>query len=73
MDDKHGRYCPERSRPTSAPGGNECVDCGCIFIGAEWHARCSCCEEMHKRAQRDAQRQADWHEELRRDSFGDRI
>jgi hypothetical protein len=36
-------YRPERSRPASEPGGQECNQCGCIFIGAEWHAVCAVC------------------------------
>jgi hypothetical protein len=25
------------------PGGCECLECGCIFIGAEWHTLCLIC------------------------------
>jgi hypothetical protein len=38
-----GRYMPERSRPAKWPGGQECMDCGCIFIGEEWHTLCAVC------------------------------
>ncbi len=41
-----GRYMPERSRPTSEPGGCECMECGCIFIGAEWHSHCAVCDAV---------------------------
>ena len=34
-----------RDRPTTEPGGCECDKCGCIFIGAEWHAVCAVCAE----------------------------
>lgn len=34
-----------RDRPTSEPGGCECMRCGCIFIGAEWHTLCRVCVE----------------------------
>lgn len=32
-----------RDRVTTEPGGCECVACGAIFIGAEWHSRCRLC------------------------------
>ncbi len=32
-----------RDRPATEPGGMECIECGCIFIGAEWHAKCAAC------------------------------
>lgn len=39
-----GRYCPERSRPTTgAPGGCECQQCGCVFIGAPDDGLCLVC------------------------------
>ncbi len=38
----------ERSRPASEPGGMECNSCGCIFIGAEWHALCAVCDAALK-------------------------
>jgi hypothetical protein len=25
------------------PGGCECLQCGCVFIGAEWHTLCLVC------------------------------
>jgi rubredoxin len=31
-------------RPAANPGGMQCEDCGAIFVGAEWHARCAVCE-----------------------------
>ncbi len=66
-----GRYCPERSRATDEPGGQECNDCGCIFIGAEWHSVCSVCNDAREHAQRQDQQRAEWREELRRDAFGE--
>lgn len=39
------KRCPDGDRPTNEPGGMECVECQCIFIGAEWHSRCRVCEE----------------------------
>ena len=30
-------------RPATEPGGMECMDCGVIFVGAEWHDRCAVC------------------------------
>lgn len=39
-----GRYCPERSRPTTDhPGGCECRQCGCVFIGAPDDGLCLVC------------------------------
>jgi len=37
----------ERSpdRPARNPGGMECVRCGVIFIGEEWHDLCARCLE----------------------------
>lgn len=32
-----------RDRPTENPGGMECVTCGAIFVGADWHAECGIC------------------------------
>lgn len=50
-----GRYVPERSRPAQEPGGQECEECGCIFIGAEWHRLCRvCCEDEDAIAMLDA-------------------
>ena len=40
-----GRYCPERSMSWSEPGGQECTECGCIFIGAECDALCRVCHD----------------------------
>lgn len=34
-----------RDRPTDAPGGCECLNCGCIFVGAESHEYCAVCEQ----------------------------
>lgn len=34
-----------RDRPTSNPGGCECMDCGCIFIGGPDHDYCAVCEQ----------------------------
>lgn len=42
------RRCPDGDRPTNEPGGMECEECQCIFIGAEWHSRCRVCEEKRK-------------------------
>ncbi len=30
-------------RPAIEPGGMECVTCGMIFIGEEWHLYCAKC------------------------------
>ena len=43
--DMIGKYCPERSRQTSQPGGCECMKCGCIFIGAPDDGLCLVCYE----------------------------
>lgn len=33
-----------RNRPAyGEPGGCECMTCGAIFIGAEWHTKCGVC------------------------------
>lgn len=61
-----------RDRPATEPGGCECQDCGCIFVGAEWHSVCGVCNAAREQAMRDDQRQAEWREEMRRDAFGDR-
>ena len=37
------KRCQDGDRPTNEPGGMECGRCGCIFIGAEWHALCAVC------------------------------
>jgi hypothetical protein len=47
-----GRYVPERNRPTGEPGGMECFNCGCIFIGAEWHDYCAVCQPIRDAALR---------------------
>ena len=39
-----------RDRPAKQPGGQECSECGCIFIGEEWHALCRVCEEARSAA-----------------------
>lgn len=36
--------CPRRDRPAKNPGGCECMECGCIFIGEEWDGLCAVCE-----------------------------
>jgi hypothetical protein len=41
-----------RDRPAEHPGGMECQECGCIFIGDEWHDLCAVC--CRKWAARDA-------------------
>ena len=33
----------ERNRAASEPGGCECMTCGAIFVGAEWHTECGVC------------------------------
>ena len=43
--DMIGRYMPERSRPTTEPGGCECMNCGCVFIGAPDDGLCLVCYE----------------------------
>jgi hypothetical protein len=45
LSDRAYRRCPDGDRPTNEPGGMECMKCGCIFIGAEWHSYCRVCEE----------------------------
>ncbi len=40
---KAGAPEPTRDRPAEEPGGCECMNCGCIFIGAEWHDKCAVC------------------------------
>jgi hypothetical protein len=32
-----------RDRPAKNPGGMECEQCGCIFIGESWHIFCAVC------------------------------
>ena len=46
-----GRYCPERSRHTTYPGGCECNQCGCIFIGAPDDGLCRVCYEEWRKEQ----------------------
>jgi hypothetical protein len=36
-----GRRSPDRSARN--PGGCECLKCGTIFIGEEWHTECARC------------------------------
>ena len=38
----------ERNRATNEPGGCECMKCGAIFVGAEWHDLCGMCWEEPK-------------------------
>lgn len=40
---------PNRNRPTTNPGGLECLTCGCIFIGDESHTECAVCYEETRR------------------------
>ena len=35
----------QRNRPTSEPGGCECVSCGAIFIGGPTHDLCGVCAQ----------------------------
>lgn len=35
-----------RDRPSQKPGGCECQNCGCIFIGDESHQFCGVCIEI---------------------------
>lgn len=30
-------------RAATEPGGCECMTCGVIFVGAEWHTECAIC------------------------------
>jgi hypothetical protein len=39
-----------RDRPTAEPGGCECMECGAIFIGAEWHTVCGVCARDQARS-----------------------
>ena len=50
---KTERY-PGRDRIATEPGGCECEQCGCIFIGEEWHSRCAVCQDamLSERAKR---------------------
>lgn len=34
-----------KDRPAKEPGGCECMTCGAIFVGAEWHTQCGICYE----------------------------
>jgi hypothetical protein len=40
-----GMRFPAGDRPAHYPGGMECFNCGCIFIGAADHKLCRVCEE----------------------------
>ena len=66
------------SRPTSEPGGCECENCGCIFIGGPTDTICGKCFDAYEKSlakdyeasvQKEMQR-AEYFEELRRDAFG---
>lgn len=35
-------------RPARNPGGMECMSCGVIFIGEEWHDLCRLCDGEFK-------------------------
>ncbi len=37
------RRMPDGDRATSEPGGMECMECNCIFIGDESHDVCAVC------------------------------
>ena len=37
----------ERDRLTDMPGGCECHNCGCIFVGAPAHDLCGVCHRDH--------------------------
>ncbi len=41
--DRANQRRPDGDRSTDEPGGMECENCGCIFIGAEWHSLCAVC------------------------------
>lgn len=43
MSERAYRRCPDGDRPAIEPGGVECQQCGCIFIGSEWHGLCAVC------------------------------
>lgn len=32
-------------RPATNPGGMECIECGVIFVGEEWHYVCAVCDK----------------------------
>lgn len=38
----------KHDRPATEPGGCECMTCGVIFIGAEWHDECAVCAALAK-------------------------
>jgi hypothetical protein len=40
----------KRDRAANNPGGCECLSCGCIFIGEEWHTLCAVCYDDGLRA-----------------------
>lgn len=42
-DSKTGKRMPDADRPAHEPGGCQCIRCGCIFIGEEWHELCAVC------------------------------
>ena len=62
---------PTRNRATNNPGGCECENCGCIFIGGPEHSICGDCFAAYKEAMREDEQRSEWHAEMRRDAFGD--
>ena len=65
------RQEPTRNRATNNPGGCECENCGCIFIGGPEHSVCGDCFAAYEEAMRKDERRSEWHAEMRRDAFGD--
>lgn len=60
-----------RDRPAKDPGGCECMDCGCIFVGAEWHSVCGACNAEREKEMHTTYAEAERQEKLRRDVFGE--
>ena len=58
-----------KDRATTEPGGCECHDCGCIFIGGPGHDICGDCDAARKEAMRQDEQRAEWRAEMRRDAF----
>jgi hypothetical protein len=65
-----GADVPTRDRPTTEPGGCECLECGAIFIGAPWHTACGTCVAAYEAMRREEEQRAEWRAEMRRDAFG---
>lgn len=51
---------PKRDRPSSNPGGVECMGCGCIFVGDETHTLCGVCNANKQSSTQDRGEVACW-------------